>query len=342
MIISIQYLRAIAAFFVLLSHVSEKNMDMFGGKMFTFWYHGGEFGVDIFFIVSGFIMSYTTQNIHQTPYAFFTFIKKRIIRIIPLYWFLTFVALAVYIVIPEKVNSSGGLETVPFQSFFLLPVQRDEAYLLNVGWTLRNEFIFYFIFSVGLLFSKNIGTFLVMIVLTLLMIIPSVLDLPSLNDYYYNFLNDLFFEFALGMLLFRLTQKIKNVPITLSIFLIVLGFILFYTLQSGMMELTNIRGVDSGFIALIICFGFVSLEPYFIKKPIELFMKLGVASYSTYLLHPFILSAFKMIYNKVPQFSSLGEIVITTILVVASLFFGYLCYIFIEKNLTKITKRFVG
>ncbi len=342
MIVSIQYLRAIAAFFVLLSHVAEKNLGLFGGEMFYFWFHAGEFGVDIFFIVSGFIMSYTTQNIHQTPYAFFTFIKKRIIRIIPLYWFLTFIALAIFIVIPEKVNSSGGFETVPFQSFFLLPILRDEVYLLNVGWTLRYEFIFYFIFSIGLLFSKNIGTFLVILVLSLLMIIPSVLDLSSLHDYYYNFLNNLFFEFALGILLFRLTQKIKNIPNMLSILFIVVGFILFYTLQSGMIELTNIRGVDSGLIALMICFGFVSLEPYFIKNPIELFMKLGVASYSTYLLHPFILSAFRMIYNKVPQFSSLNEIIITAILIVTSLFFGYLCYIFIEKNLIKITKRLVG
>ena len=342
MIVSIQYLRAIAAFFVLLSHVSEKNMGMFGGEMLHFWYEAGEFGVDIFFIVSGFIMSYTTQNLHQTPYAFATFIKKRIVRIIPLYWLLTFVALAVFMVVPDKVNSSDNLVTVPLQSFFLFPVQQGEAYLLNVGWTLRNEFIFYFIFSLGLIFSKNIGTFIVMMILSLLMLIPSLYDISHLHAYYHNFLNHLFFEFALGMLLFILTQKIKNVPNLLSLSFIVIGFVLFYLLQSNIIEFTNIRGVDSGFIALMICFGFVFLEPILAIKPVELFMMLGAASYSTYLLHPFILSAARMAYNKIDGFSSLSEITITAILLFLSLFFGYLCYVFVEKNLIKVTKKLVG
>ncbi|MCH9813298.1 MAG: acyltransferase [Epsilonproteobacteria bacterium] len=339
MIISIQYLRAIAAFFVLLSHISEKNMEMFSDSFLSFWYEGGAFGVDIFFIVSGFIMTYTTQHMHQKKGAFTLFIKKRIIRIIPLYWFFTFIALTIYIVMPEKVNSSENVETVLLQSFFLLPVQANEVYLLNVGWTLRSEFIFYFIFSLGLLFSKSRGLILVSFILTLLLIFSSLLDMHTFHPYVSNFVHNLFFEFCLGILLFYITQKMKSISIPVSLLVIVIGFTLFYLIHADIIELTGLRGLDSGLSAFLICFGFVSLEKMLLKKPITLFVALGDASYSTYLLHPFILSAFMIIQHKIPFHLMLGEWGSTILYVLSSLFFGYVCFKFIERKLIYFFKK---
>ncbi|MBO2007245.1 acyltransferase [Serratia marcescens] len=67
------------------------------------YFEVGKYGVDLFFIISGFIMAYIT---HGKSVNFISFMKKRFVRIIPIYWVLTSVALAVFIISPSSVNST--------------------------------------------------------------------------------------------------------------------------------------------------------------------------------------------------------------------------------------------
>ena len=114
MIISVQFLRAIAALFVVISHISLKGLQ-YNINSFQ-WFHIGGSGVDLFFIISGFIMCYTT---HNRNISFTKFIFARCKRILPLYWLVTLLALVVYIVAPSLVNSSGGEKSI-FASFTLI------------------------------------------------------------------------------------------------------------------------------------------------------------------------------------------------------------------------------
>ena len=103
MLYSVQFLRGIAALMVVISHTSFKGQQYSVDTLQ--WYHIGGSGVDLFFIISGFIMCYTTYN---KKVNFLNFMRNRFIRIIPLYWVLSFFALIVFLISPNLINSSGG------------------------------------------------------------------------------------------------------------------------------------------------------------------------------------------------------------------------------------------
>jgi len=339
MILSIQYLRAIAALLVVISHIAWKNIQA-GGSTMHWWHHAGTFGVDIFFIISGYIMVYITQNMHQKPNNVRTFIKKRFIRIVPLYWFYTLVALAIFLLLPERVNSGGG-DTEIIKSFFLLPLSSTQNYLVGVGWTLHYEFIFYILFSFGLLFSRPIGN--IFVGLTILLLVWGSIYIPMEGMSYiaYSFLNDIFIEFGLGMLLYFILLKFKKIPFRLSLGAIVIGIALFYYLHTGG-TLTAIHHIDTGLSAFLICFGVISLEYIWKKRECKLLIALGNASYSIYLLHPFVLVAVVMLNEKLQVFIPQNEVFLIFMMLVISLASGYISYLFIEKHLIQWTKKLVN
>ncbi|NWG93561.1 MAG: acyltransferase [Parvularculaceae bacterium] len=133
-ILSIQYLRAIAAVLVVALHSTIVIRRDYAPEfpMFT----TGEFGVDIFFVISGFIMWTIAAEKPTTPAAF---LERRIIRIVPLYWAVT---------IPTAfISTDAGLTFVlpdPWslaRSFLFIPEWNEKlamaAPIVFVGWTLN-------------------------------------------------------------------------------------------------------------------------------------------------------------------------------------------------------------
>lgn len=90
MIYSVQYMRAIAALIVVVSHSAWKG-EQYSSDPLSFFNVGGA-GVDLFFIISGFIMCHTVEN---KQIKILSFIKARIRRIIPIYWVLTTLAFVI-------------------------------------------------------------------------------------------------------------------------------------------------------------------------------------------------------------------------------------------------------
>jgi peptidoglycan/LPS O-acetylase OafA/YrhL len=336
MILSIQYLRGVAALLVVLSHIAWKNVQA-GGSTLHWWHQAGTFGVDIFFIISGYIMVYITQNMHQKPHNIRIFLKKRFIRIIPLYWFYTLIALAIFLIIPERVNSAGGGTDI-LKSFFLLPLASNENYLVGVGWTLHYEFLFYILFSFGLMLSRTAGNLAVISVILFSLFFSIFIPMEGMNYIFYSFLNDIFIEFALGIFLYFLLLRVKQIHWGISISSIIIGIIFFYYLHTGG-SFTGVHHIDTGTSAFLICFGVVSLEYFWRKRECKLLMLLGNASYSIYLLHPFILVAVVMISSKLENILSLSESSLIIIMFISSIIGGYISHIFIEKRLIKWTKR---
>ena len=336
MILSIQYLRGIASLLVVISHIAWKNIQT-GGSTMHWWHEAGTFGVDIFFIISGYIMVYITQNMHQKPHNVRTFLKKRFIRIIPLYWFYTLVALAIFILLPERVNSGGG-NTDILKSFFLLPLASDENYLVGVGWTLHYEFLFYILFSFGLLFSRTIGNIAVVSTILISVLYSIFIPMNGMNYIFYTFLNDIFIEFALGIFLYFFLLKIKNIYTFISISSIIIGVISFFYLHTGG-SFTGVHHIDTGASAFLICFGVVSMERFWKRRECKFLTLMGNTSYSTYLLHPFILVAVVMVNDKFKDIIPQNESLLIIIMIAVSIIGGYISHILIEKNLIKLTKK---
>lgn len=147
---SIQALRGIAALAVALLHLAGLQM-LEGFREDTGLYRYGWLGVDIFFIISGFIMVWVTRTISAGPKIAGRFLMQRAVRIFPLWWVsVSFVALFFFII--HQVPASP--DVIPreqawghyLRSFFLLPQER--APLLTEGWTLIHELFFYIVFAV--------------------------------------------------------------------------------------------------------------------------------------------------------------------------------------------------
>ena len=107
------------------------------------------FGVDLFFVISGFVMVAVTRGRFKQQKLALRFIYHRASRIYPTYWFYTTLVLIVFFFQPSWVNSSQGNQVNIFASYLLLP--STTLPLVMVGWTLIHEMYFYCIFFLILL-----------------------------------------------------------------------------------------------------------------------------------------------------------------------------------------------
>ena len=141
----LQSIRGLAAVLVLLFHATEISNRNFGQPWFGNIFAWGDGGVDLFFVLSGFILWYAhSRDLHQ-PWRLRSFLCKRLIRIYPLYWALTLVMVGVYFAVP---SAGVGHETQPLtvmKSLLLFPVEPFPV--LTVGWSLCHEILFYGVFA---------------------------------------------------------------------------------------------------------------------------------------------------------------------------------------------------
>ena len=329
MILSMQYMRAIAALLVVIHHARFKA-SIYSTNPLE-WFHIGGAGVDLFFIISGFIMCYTVDT---KKISLSKFLIARVKRIIPLYWVLTSFALVAFMLYPDKVNSSGGVTNIA-ASYFLFPT--TDSYLIKNGWTLSYEFFFYALFATGLFFISKLRFLLPVILISLLVGIGIIIE-PK--NQIVNFMTDsLLLEFVFGIFLFYLYKK-TQLNTTLGFVFVALAVLAFYIVNQN--QLNYPRVVEYGLPALLLFIGMLSFEPFFQKNKshpfLLLFESIGNSSYSLYLLHPFVLVAATMILVKL----GLAEhgYLFAALLSISSIIGGHLCYLILEKNLQKMVRYF--
>lgn len=151
----VQALRGIAALIVVVYHGARFISPYFEGWGWRLFGSGGSMGVDLFFVISGFIMAYTTRHADGTPRYAYEFAVKRLARIWPAY----VVASLLYVVSTRgwgwiTANTDTVLETLTF-----VPLSFDTPTVIHypslaVGWTLNYEMHFYFVFAVSLLCGR--------------------------------------------------------------------------------------------------------------------------------------------------------------------------------------------
>lgn len=137
-LLGIQVLRGVAALMVALYHLSTQFAVNTGHVLFANIFRHGYLGVDLFFIISGFIIFVVHSKDIGQPHKFFTYIKKRIFRVMPGYWTLVLAKLVI----------TGGVALSAqqlVQTFFLIPLPKP--LFINVSWTLSFEFLFYITFA---------------------------------------------------------------------------------------------------------------------------------------------------------------------------------------------------
>ncbi|MBC9032791.1 acyltransferase [Sphingomonas sp. JC676] len=284
MLYNIQSLRALAALMVVMFH--------FGGIWTGLGVPPGTGpfltgGVDIFFVVSGFIMVHMTRRGHTTPWQF---LVNRTCRIVPLYWFFTLLAFAAAAAAPQFFRSTQADYAELWKSLLFIPYMKGSGNIqpvLFVGWTLNYEMFFYLIFAISLTIHSAITRVSFTAGILLLLIVAGLLlTLPSPAWIFYT--RPLIAEFALGMLIATIlyTRPLQGCPAGVAAAITAFG--------AGLLVLTHVFWPDAerlfvaGFPAALLVLGALLLEKsgWAIKAPLA--KLLGDASYAIYLLHPFM------------------------------------------------------
>lgn len=146
---SIQAMRAFAALAVVVCHIGAIENKYMGQSFLPEW---GMYGVDVFFVISGFIMAYVAANVAPTVRGVGRFLLKRAMRIYPIYWQFTAVVLLAIALKPDSINLAAAQPSV-IKSLLLWPQQSDPH--LGVGWSLVYEMYFYLVFATGLLMLRG-------------------------------------------------------------------------------------------------------------------------------------------------------------------------------------------
>lgn len=144
--------RGIAALFVVFYHAAlhiETNVP--GARVLWGIPHFGHAGVDFFFVLSGFIISYVHRRDIGNPHQVGHYLQRRFTRVFPFYWLvLSYYMLDTWLLHRSAFPSATDVIT----SIFLFP--HGNGPIVGGGWTLVLEVMFYIVFSVNIL-SRRIG-----------------------------------------------------------------------------------------------------------------------------------------------------------------------------------------
>ena len=197
-ILPIQSLRGIAALAVVWHHATNQVAGM---AAFVPWGFGVS-GVDVFFVISGFIMVVTTWDRRITPTEFW---RRRFLRVVPLYWLLTLAMVAIALAAPSlfkslKVAPATLLESLLFVPHFSQSFPGNVWPLLVPGWTLNFEMFFYVVFGTLLVLPRTARMQTLVAALVGLVAIGTLLG-PFENAAAQTYTHPMLLEFAGGALL---------------------------------------------------------------------------------------------------------------------------------------------
>lgn len=336
-LVGIQILRGIAALMIVIYHVQPQLSRM--GHAFQ----GGEFlasGVDIFFVISGFIMVYSTAKSPDRGAA--AFLLNRAIRVVPLYFLLTAFVTSIAIAFPQLLQSTEfDFQHVLFSFLFIPypdPVTGNYWPVLIVGWTLNYEMYFYALFACGLIVSRGrlAAQFLIVVsIICIFAVLPIFFETSGIFEFY---TESIILEFALGMLVgiwFVYSRDFSSIWPLLSVLAGIL-LLLFWSWQGADLP----RFVAFGIPGVLIVGG-LAQTPFSTEAPgVSLLRSAGDASYSIYLSHPIVMSAAGQAWRKTGLADAPhGELMFGIFSVGVCVAAGILFYRMVERPLTKKLKR---
>jgi exopolysaccharide production protein ExoZ len=281
---SLQALRFLAASMVAWLHVEQAGggPSIYGGALS----HVGSFGVDVFFVLSGFIIARTATG--KSPGEF---LWRRLSRVVPIYWLLT-VAYLAFSAGTDKFTWISLVATLTFYPEFGLPA-------LNVGWTLCFEMLFY-VATAWTLYRPRVFAPLALTAFALCWILRDWIGGP-----FRFFGNPLILEFLAGVLIARVNYRSRLAGATAAV---AAAAILAFEAAHGIGQVNSLSLLVNGDLALqrvalfgapAACLVFAALQA---ERKRGLLSHLGDASYSLYLIHPTVIAAMIALAPRMPSY----------------------------------------
>jgi exopolysaccharide production protein ExoZ len=293
-ILSIQYLRGVAALLVVVAHAMLHPIDYVD----VTYRRLGSFGVLLFFVISGFIMVYATG---PGPFRRFDFLRRRLERVVPLYWMVTIGVAALAIVVPSFLKNTTFSWGQLAMSLLFIPYARGNGEivpLMKLGWTLNYELFFYVVFALAGTLTAGRRVLVISVLFAVLAAIGEAVAFQSAIPKFYT--EELLLTFCIGMgiglLHLRgsaLLSSLRFAPvwILLAVLFIALGFALPPDPPLGPRTDTCFTLASASLVMLGLC-----VER---NMPVSrTWLTLGDASYAMYLTHMYFVAASIMIVRK--------------------------------------------
>ena len=336
---SIHYLRGLAAMIVVFHHsLIQVNAYLEVSPRTDL----GSFGVDLFFIISGFVIWVATRRSTESVSRF---LYKRLIRVVPLYWLMTCILALSFWTEPEAFRTTSLQMTHFVKSLLFVPHYNlghpGEIWpLLIPGWTLNYEMFFYMVFGILLLFFRS-RVLLMLTLIFLALVLAGFLTSPS-NALLKIYTSDYLLEFWLGVVLANLylLGKFRKDSLWMGLVIMFAAVILASLSEAYRMQVAN-PGIFWGFPAALLVAGALIAEESgnFVKYRI-LFL-LGDASYAIYLTHLFTLGAVRALWGDMIKIESepVQKWLFSVVGLLLSAAVGVVVHLLIEKPLLDALRR---
>jgi exopolysaccharide production protein ExoZ len=341
----LQLLRAVAVLLVLWGHAGQTLIE-----------HGvrvkpnlGVFGIDIFFVISGFILSLTVLRSRKLPGrdATLHFLTRRLLRIFPMYWFVAILTLG-------RRALSGNLRGHGFLPAFLLlpsPTQTATPLFNGYSWTLIFEMFFYY--TISLILLRTVSRAVPTLVAVLGCAVVAGAGIGIVHPVLTTICNPILLEFAFGAIVAMSYSHIGRER-GLGMVLTGLGILLALVLEAhtsprianGLQMILGGEGVFTrvatwGMSAALLVSGLVFWSPALDGRVGKVWVLLGNASYSIYLISELANDYGSRLFTKFGQSNEVWwQYLMQPALMALAAMMGLGLYLWIERPMTKaIAKR---
>ena len=338
-LLTIQAARGVAAVLVIIFHCSKaifSHAEYWPRDPLHRLFAWGHLGVELFFVISGFIILQAHWRDIGQAARLGSYAKKRFLRIYPVYWIVLLGLIPVYAIAPE-FGDGRELEPLTLFSSFSLVHLRTASVVLVVSWTLFFEIVFYVAFAF-LLVDRRVGVLVLGAwwSLTALRLVSGGASAGPLGLYVFDPFTLLFGFGMAAALLYRRDR------IVLPAVLAATGTVLF--VANGLLEVYArifpevIVSVLAGLFAATALGGFAELERRGrIRVPAPLAL-VGDASYSIYLVHfPVLSLAAKVVLH--PMLRVVPPLVAELILILLAIGAGLAFHLAVERRVLAFVSR---
>jgi exopolysaccharide production protein ExoZ len=328
-LVSIQYLRGLAALSVLVTHALQWPLaDINMALLKT-----GRLGVEVFFVISGFIITTIAGEGRFDPRGF---LVRRAYRIVPAYWTATLLTAALAIAMPNQFRTTIPTIEGLIKSLLFIPSLEPKAPLLLLGWTLNFEAFFYLVFASLFFLKSGMRTFVLLCLFGVLVAIgqfstglsyvEAIYTSPSLIGFCFGtLLAQAYRHGVIGYLSRTLHIPVLAAPAALLAAFYLIGWDSAEQIALWKHLLMSITALS------IVLFGL----SYETKSQVALVWPLkylGDASYSVYLFHIFSVGAVWSVAKRLfDVHQPLAYLSCTAVAIVVGLAFSFLCHHFVER-----------
>jgi peptidoglycan/LPS O-acetylase OafA/YrhL len=290
----IQILRAVAAIAIVILHSLHDVEGIYARMAGTFRMPYAlplAAGVDLFFVISGFVMVYASRDDFGKGASVLPFLRRRAARIVPIYWVVTLVYIAMSLVNVGSLNRPKPDGWEMLASFLFIPWLTGSGPLVQpvyrLGWTLNYEMFFYVLFALVLPLRRAVAVPLLLGVLMALVFVGQFIPGSQVQLHFWT--RPIILEFGFGLLIGQMALSGVRPTRPLAGLLALVALLLF-SLAATYPLLFPDRALMYGLPSALLVIAALAFNDLPLDNPLaRLATRLGDASYAIYILHPFVI-----------------------------------------------------